>query len=128
MRRRRGPSGLAICTALVAGAGRAGAEADGPDFFRVRHVRAGSALNVRAEPAAGSERLGALPANADGIRNLGCQGGLSLAEWERASAEAREASRWRRWCRVEYRGLVGWAAGPFLGEGGPPDGGSAAER
>jgi uncharacterized protein YraI len=126
MRRRARARELAIVAALTVGADTAGAEADGPDFFRVRGVREGSALNLRAEPGVGSARVGSLPSGADGIRNLGCQGGLSLAEWERASEAEREAARWRRWCRIEYRGLTGWAAGPYLAEGGPPEGSAEA--
>ncbi|HZO08995.1 MAG TPA: SH3 domain-containing protein [Myxococcota bacterium] len=128
MRRRRGAraSGLAAVAAIAVGAGTAGAEADGPDFFRVRGVREGRSLTVRAEPGVESARVGSLPAGADGIRNLGCEGGLPLDAWERASEAEREAARWRRWCRIEYRGLTGWAAGPFLAEGGPPEGSSEA--
>lgn len=93
------------------------AEADGPDFYRVSGVAADDVLNVRAGPSAKDPIVGTVPPNADGLRNLGCTGGLTFTEWEKASASEREAARRRRWCRIEYRGVVGWVAGRFLAEG-----------
>jgi hypothetical protein len=96
------------------------AEADGPDFLRVTGVSEGSVLNVRSGPGLGHRTIGSLAFDADGIRNLGCEGGPTLAEWQAASPEEREAARKRRWCRIEHGGAVGWAAGWHLGEGSAP--------
>ena len=103
--------GLAAFAAALVSCGAALAEADGPDFFRVTGVREGSALNVRAGPGLEHPRIGSLPFDADGIRNLGCEGGLSFAEWEAASPAEREAARYSRWCRVEHGATAGWALG-----------------
>jgi heat shock protein HslJ len=96
------------------------AEADGPDFYRVTGVSEGSSLNVRAGPGLDHPVVGSLRFGADGIRNLGCEGGLTFAEWQQASPAEREAGRKRRWCRIEQGGTVGWAAGWHLAEGSVP--------
>jgi heat shock protein HslJ len=98
----------------------ANAEADGPDRFRVIDVRPGNTLNIRSGPSTAHERIGRIPAGADGLVNLGCEGGLSFVEWRAASAEARAAATNARWCRIEYSGVVGWVAGRYLAEGALP--------
>lgn len=114
----------AICIALLAGtllaSSPARAEADGPDFYRVTGVAANDTLAIRAAPSPRARRLGSIPPSADGIRNLGCRGGLAFAEWSRATPAAREAAARRRWCRVVWKGVTGWAAGRFLAEGSGP--------
>lgn len=115
---------VAVVAASLMSGTAARAEADGPDFYRVTGVRAGSALNVRAGPGLDHPTIGSLAHNADGIRNLGCEGGLAFTEWQSASPEEREAGRRSRWCRIEYGGTVGWAAGWHLAEGSAPDTGS----
>ena len=96
------------------------ADADGPDFFRVVGVASNDVLNIRTSATALSTKIGAIPHNGDGIRNLGCQGGLSYAEWSEATETERKAAERRRWCRISYKGVEGWVAGRFLGEGGAP--------
>jgi len=113
------PYWLAILpVALLGAVTPAAAEADGPDFFRVTGVAAEDVLNIRAEPSASARKIGEIPPNADGIRNLGCQGGLSFTEWEAANRQEREASQRNRWCRIAFCGVQGWVAGRFLAEGG----------
>jgi uncharacterized protein YraI len=111
---------LGIAVALLAVPPAARAEADGPDYFRVTGVAADDVLNIRAAPSPRARILGAIPPDGNGIRNRGCRGGLSFAEWERASPAAREAADRRRWCRVTWRGMTGWVAGRFLAEGRAP--------
>jgi len=96
------------------------ADASGPDFFRVTGVAADDVLNIREAPDAGSAKIGEIPPEGDGIRNLGCQGGLGFAEWQGASASEREAAARSRWCRIDYQGIEGWVAGRFLAEGTRP--------
>ena len=106
-------------TAVALTPGAAGAEADGPDFFRVIGVAADDVLNIRSEPRASGEKLGEIPPGAECVRNLGCQGGLNFEEYTTLTEEEK-AARLRanpRWCRVEYEGVVGWAAGRYLAEG-----------
>jgi len=110
----------ATLLALSAIATPALAEADGPDYFRVRNVRANDVLNLRAGPSPSAAKVAEIPHDADGIRNLGCRRGLPFAQWQRATEAQRKTAESRRWCRVEYRGVAGWAAGRFLGEGGSP--------
>jgi hypothetical protein len=117
------PAVALVVAAVVVGT-EARAEADGPDFLRVRGVGVGSVLNIRSGPGLGHQIVGSLPYDADGIRNLGCEGGPTFAEWEASSAAEREAASRRRWCRIEHGGTVGWAAGWHLGEGSAPDAGS----
>lgn len=96
------------------------ADASGPDYFRVVDVASNDVLNIRERPTARSSKIGAIPPNGNGIQNLGCQGGLSYAQWEVASAAERQAARKRVWCRIYYRGVNGWVAGWFLAEGSGP--------
>ncbi|MGE3245563.1 MAG: MliC family protein, partial [Beijerinckiaceae bacterium] len=77
-------------------------------------------LNIRAEASASARKLGDIPPNADGVKNLGCTGGLSFAQWEKASPAQRAAAQKSRWCRVSFNGVTGWVAGRFLAEGSAP--------
>lgn len=106
---------------LLLGSAQALAEAGGPDFYRVVDVAADDVLNIRAGPARGHKIVGTIPPEWDGIANFGCVGGLSLVEWEAATAEERAAARDRRWCRVGYDRIIGWSAGRYLAEGSGRD-------
>jgi len=112
--------GLPVIWSLLFCPGPAFAEADGPDVYRVVGVVAGDVLNMRAEPDPHAEKVGEIPPGADCVRNLGCQGGLTFAEYSTLDADGR-AKRARenpRWCKVDYKGTTGWVAGRFLAEGG----------
>ena len=100
----------------------AGAEADGPDFWRVTGVADGDGLNIRAQANARSAKVGAIPPNGNCIANLGCQGSLSFEEYTTLS-QSEQAKRLKenpRWCRIKYQGLTGWVAGRYLTEGECP--------
>ena len=73
----------------------------GPDAYRVTGVAADDVLYVHAGPLAVSRRIGSLPYNARGVRNLGCK-------WD----DMAKATL----CQIEYRGLKGWAAQAYLSE------------
>lgn len=111
---------VAACCAcaLLAVSSPVRAEADGPDFFR---VDAPEALEIRSEPDAKAKPLGKVGKDADGLRNLGCKGGLTLEQFMNATEAQKEAGRLSRWCRVEYRGVTGWLPGRYLFEGGAPE-------
>lgn len=123
---RGGPAAALSLFAWLALAAPTLADADGPDFFRVTGVAAGDVLNIRAAPDAGAAKIGEIAPGADGLRNLGCEGGLGFADWERATEAERAAARASRWCRVAYRGGEGWVAGRFLAEGSAPGAVTAA--
>lgn len=113
--------GAVLAVAAIAGAaagGPARATADGPDFYRVRSVSATSTLSLRAEPSGAAPRISRIPAEAACLRNLGCQGGLTFDEFTTLSAadRKRRALENPRWCKVAYRGAVGWVAGRYLAE------------
>jgi hypothetical protein len=114
----RGLAPLLVALAVVAASGPARATADGPDFYRVRGVSATSTLSLRAEPSLQAPRIGRIAPDATCLRNLGCQGGLTLAEFTTLSEadRKRRAEENPRWCKVEYRGTVGWVAGRYLAE------------
>lgn len=104
---------------LVLLAAAAAATADGPDHFAVRGVAAGDALHIRAAPNAKALKVGEIPPDGNCLRNLGCQGGLSLQEFTTLTP-AQQQRRLRenpRWCRIEFQGITGWVAGRYLGEG-----------
>jgi uncharacterized protein YraI len=96
------------------------ATADGPDHYRVRGVAAGSVVNLRAEPSTSAPRLARIPADATCLRNLGCRGGLTFEEFTTLSEteQRKRAQANPRWCKVDYRGTVGWVAGRYLAEDG----------
>lgn len=110
----------AAVTALGLLSVQAVAEASGPDYFRVVGVAWNDVLNIRAEPTARSAKIGAIPPDGNGVRNHGCVGGLTYAEWEAATPAQREQARKKVWCRISYRGVEGWVAGWFLAEGSGP--------
>ena len=98
------------------------AEADGPDFYRIKDVAAGDTLAIRSAPNARASKLGDIPPDGACIRNLGCRGGLSLQEFTQLSPaeQARRLKRNPRWCKVDFQGVTGWVAGRYLTEGGCP--------
>ncbi len=115
------PTSLALII-LSLGAGPVAADADGPDFYRVTGVSPHDVLNIRAVPKPNGTKLGTIPPGGACIRNLGCQGGLSVQEFSTLS-KAEQAARLKRnpcWCRVEYQGVTGWVAGRYLAEGSCP--------
>lgn len=116
---------LITCLAILAGWSAfqtdvAFAEASGPDFFRVIGIAPSDVLNIRAEAGADHAKVGEIPPDADGMRNLGCAGGLNFAEWQNASEDERAAAMKRRWCKIDYAGVQGWVAARFLAEGSAP--------
>ncbi|MDG4594852.1 MAG: SH3 domain-containing protein [Candidatus Contendobacter sp.] len=111
--------GLLLGLAMGLGSGAAPAEVDGPDFYVVRGVARDDVLNMRAEPNPQARKVGEIPPDGTCIRNLGCKGGLTFAEFtELSPAEQKKHQRENpRWCKVEYQGVAGWVAGRYLGEG-----------
>lgn len=70
--------------------------AHGPDTYRVRNVAEWDRLNIRSAPHASSRIVGSIDAHGSGIHCLGpCEG---------------------KWCRISWRGIVGWTNMKFLGE------------
>lgn len=108
---------LVLAVALMTVEARpARATADGPDHYAVTGVAAGDVLNVRAEPSADSAKIGEIPADGRGLRNLGCRGVPTFAEWEAMTPAERERAGKQRWCKVRYGAVEGWVAGRFLKE------------
>jgi len=103
--------GLMVVAVLSAPTPPARAAADGPDRFRVRGVTPDNVLNMRKDPSASAEQVGAIPHDGTGIENLGCvqvSGGRVLPD--------SDVPRGALWCRVRYSGIEGWASGRFLAE------------
>jgi hypothetical protein len=59
-------------------------------------------LYVHSRASLASRRIGSLPHNARGVRNLGCQ----WSEHDHGT-----------WCEIEWQGLRGFAAQQYLAEG-----------
>ena len=87
-----------------------------PEFLEIRNLSAGNFLNMREEPVLTAQKIGTVPASVAQVRNLGCQVGMPLKDWRKASSKVRAVEMKRRWCKIEYDGLTGWAAGDFLSE------------
>jgi hypothetical protein len=99
--------------ALLGGACAASAE-DPPKSWAVTGVKANDVLHLRDVPSADSKSLARIPANARGLKHLGCRRNQPLMEvWVRMSEKARHEAM-TQWCRIEYRGQQGWVAGRFL--------------
>jgi hypothetical protein len=116
----RNPIRFLIAALILAlNPGAALADADGPDFYRVRNVAANDVLNIRAEPNPQARKVGEIPPDGACIRNLGCRGGLTFQEFTELSPSERKQRERKnpRWCKVEYRGVTGWVAGRYLAEG-----------
>jgi hypothetical protein len=118
---------------MLAGFIFAGSAVAEPDFYKVRpdSVRAGATLILREHPKVRhSKRLGGVPYNADCLRNLGCQGGLSADEAAKLSPanQARRSRQSPRWCQIEYNGMTGWIQGRFLAESLTPSEKCAAAK
>lgn len=94
------------------------ASADGPDYYRVTGIASDGELVLRAEPTSHGARVASLPPQAHCLRNLGCQGGLSLQEFSTLS-EAEQQKRQLanpRWCKIAHPAGSGWVEGHFLAE------------
>jgi len=76
-------------------------------------------LNIREKADPHSKKIGEIPPDGTCIKNLGCVGGLTFEESTTLSdEEKKKIERERpRWCKVDYRGTVGWVAGRYLAEG-----------
>ena len=95
------------------------AEADGPDYYRVHGVADNDVLNMRSEGHWRAKKVGEIPPGAGCVRNLGCQGGLTMDEYMNLSKREQAAilKKRPRWCLVEYRETRGWVSGRYLTEG-----------
>ncbi len=70
--------------------------AHGPDTYRVRGVAEWDVLNIRSQPSSRSSVVARIGPDGSGIHCLGpCK---------------------RSWCRVSWRGVVGWTNMKYLGE------------
>ncbi len=107
-----------LCLGATAFSAAAQAQEDGPEYFQV-NMKPGSTLNVRKDPSLKSEKIGSLPADADGIANLGCHVGMPYLEWRESTTAVRKVETRRKWCNIEYNGMVGWTAGKYLEEDRP---------
>lgn len=94
------------------------AEADGPDFYRVKGVAQNDVLNIRNAPNPDAIKIGEIPPGANCIKNLGCKGGLTMEEFTTLSKnEQKEILKKRpRWCQVVYGGIKGWVSSHYLEE------------
>lgn len=113
--------------ALIAGIGLAGftalafAQASGPDYFRITGLKKEDNVNVRRAPEADAKIVGKIRKDTNGIKNLGCKGGLTQKQWEKASEARKKAAERDRWCQVSYGEVKGWVLGRFLAEGNAPE-------
>lgn len=70
--------------------------AHGPDTYRVRNVAEWDRLNIRSLPSTRGRIVGSIGPDGSGIHCLGpCE---------------------KNWCRVSWRGIIGWTNMNYLGE------------
>ena len=103
---------IAVCTIAI---GAVVAKADDPPaFWAVTGVASSDVLQLRDVPSADSKSLAQIPANARGLKHLGCRRNQPpMDQWARMNAAQRREAL-TQWCRVEYRGQEGWVAGRYL--------------
>ena len=102
-----------IVAGIILGTATASAEEEAARFL-VTGVASNDVLHIRDVPSADSRSIGTIPPTAHGLPNLGClRKQPSLDDWMRMTA-AQRADAKILWCRVEYKGTVGWVAGRFL--------------
>lgn len=110
---------LAVSTAF--------ANADGPDSFNVRGVKAGDVLNLRENHSTIARIVSKIPRDAKEIKNLGESwpkydsdvppSKETLADRNDLSKEEKRALlKGLSWCKVEYQKKQGWALCKYLGE------------
>lgn len=106
--------GIFLATALLLAQ-----EDGGPDHYKVRPGAKVASLQLHAEPKSTSKVLAQVPPQTTCLRNMGCQGGLTMAEFTKLSAadKKKRAAENPRWCKVDYQGTVGWMRGDLLAEG-----------
>ena len=104
---------------LIVASGSAIADADGPDYYKVKGVASNDVLNIRSKADPNTKKVGEIPAGTDCVKNLGCKGGLSMSEFTDMSKEEQASilKKRPRWCLVEYRGIKGWVSARYLAEG-----------
>lgn len=107
---------FALAVALTLTHEEVHAEADGPDFWAVKGVMPGDVLTLHAEPSASGKEVGRIPHDAHGLKNLGCHGGATFAQWQKMTPVERKNANQDRWCRIEFDGKQGWVASRFLKE------------
>jgi hypothetical protein len=88
----------------------------GPDHWAVTGIASGRVLDIFAKPSADAPNLGAIPSDGRKLDNLGCINEPTYQEWLAMSEDQRLQAVEGRWCRVRYRGVVGWVRGKFLRE------------
>ena len=112
--------------AVIVFAAAAWAEADGPDAFDIANPDRDISYFLRSGPDQGAPAIGRIPGTATGLRNLGCEGGLSFEDFQKATEAERAAADDGRWCRVAYAGREGWIRGRNLIEAAPGSDGESA--
>jgi len=89
---------------------QASAEADGPDWWTVHGVAADDVLNQRASAGPKAEKVGEIPPGARCVRNMGCEGGLTLDEYGPQMGLHTDGNQMIRW---DVRGADG-VGPPYL--------------
>ena len=99
--------------------GSAFADADGPDYYKVKGVASNDVLNMRSKADPDANKVGEIPLEADCVKNLGCKGGLTMSEFTNLSKKEQAVilRKRPRWCHVEYHGIKGWVSARYLAEG-----------
>lgn len=94
------------------------ATADGPTFYGVEGVAKGHHLTLREKPTSNAKPITYMPYNTVCLENLGCQGGISLKDFQTLNEEelAKKIKENPRWCKIKYKSITGWAFGKFLTE------------
>ena len=93
------------------------AEADGPDYWDVNNIAKDDVLNVRVSPSATSNKIGALSPQQTCLKNLGCEGMLTLDEYIALSEQDKQQQINNfHWCKINYQEITGWVLNKYIKE------------
>lgn len=81
------------------------------DYFQVQKVKANDTLTIRSLSEHTSEKVGAIPFDAQCVKNSGCGKAIRLEammQMEEEEIKTFLAQAKPEWCYVEYGGKKGW--------------------
>lgn len=113
---------LLLITAIMFLPALSHATADGPDYYSIKNLKKWDVLNIRTNPHYKAVKIGSIPFTGTCIKNLGCEGGLTMEEFNTLSEQEKKAilKKRPRWCKIKYQETTGWVNAKYLQEGSCP--------
>ena len=95
------------------------AEAESPDYWRVKGVVLNGVLWMHTKPSYLSKAIGHIPYNATCLKKLECTEDITLAKYKKLSPKEQNRLKYQtKWCKIIYHDIVGWVNGNYLRKNG----------